>query len=466
MTYYDVAVIGGGPAGLAAAIESVRGGLSTILLDEQQNPGGQIYRAVELAEPDQLSILGKDYGEGADLVREFRAAGAIYVPGATVWNVNPERRLTYSKDGVSNEVSAGAVVVANGAIERPTPMPGWTLPGVMTAGACQILLKSSGLISDDVVFVGCGPLLWLIAAQMIAAGMPPKAIVETVPSSRYLPAFRKLSFDASVFKYFKKGASMMFAAKRAGVPVHRDARDIAIVGNGRAEAVTFSAGGRSHRIETGLVALHQGVVPNQQITRLLRCVHDWNADQRCFVPKLDAFGETSVFSIYVAGDGGGIGGAKASILQGRLIGKRIVQKTKGTGAEEIADLQSRLRSETAIRPFLEALYAPSQEISAPADDVVVCRCEEITAGQIRSAVDLGASGPNQVKSYLRNGMGPCQGRVCGLAVTEIIAERSNVSPATLEYYRIRPPLKPLALSELATLGTTEPMRNNQAKSDE
>ncbi len=410
-----------------------------------------------------MAILGKDYGEGADLVHEFRSSGAIYVPGATVWNVNPERRLTYSKDGVSFELAAGAIVVASGAIERPMPMPGWTLPGVMTAGACQILLKSSGLISDDVVFVGCGPLLWLIAAQMVAAGKPPKAIVETVPPSRYIKALRKLSFNRTAFRYFKKGAAMMFAVKQAGVPVYRDARDIAVVGEGRAEALTFRAGGCSHRIDTSLVALHQGVVPNQQITRLLRCVHEWNADQRCFVPTLDAFGESSVPNIYVAGDGGGIGGAKASILQGRLAGRRIVQKAKATEAEEIVRLQRRLRNEMAIRPFLESLYAPSHETSVPADDVVICRCEEITAGQIRSAVDLGASGPNQVKSYLRNGMGPCQGRICGLAVTEIIAEKSNVSPAALEYYRIRPPLKPLALSELATLGSTEPARNNQAR---
>lgn len=454
MTSYDVAIIGGGPAGMASAIESVSAGLSTVLLDEQQAPGGQIYRGIEQASRAQLKVLGKDYEEGGELVRAFRASDAVYVPAATLWNVNPELRLTYSKEGRSTEFSAKALVVASGAIERPTPLPGWTLPGVMTAGAYQILLKGAGLVEENVVFVGSGPLLWLIAAQMITAGTKPKAIIETVPFSRYAASLAKLRLNTAAVKYLKKGAMMMLAVRRAGVPIYGNATEIAIEGDSRAEAVTFKSGGRRHRIETTLVALHQGVVPNQQITRLLRCRHVWNAGQRCFVPELDECGETSVANVYVAGDGSGIGGARAAALQGRLVAKRVAQKEGRASAASMADLQSKLRKEMLIRPFLESLYAPSAEILSPENGTIICRCEEITAGQIRDAVDLGAPGPNQVKSYLRSGMGPCQGRVCGLAVAEIIAAQQNEPLAAVEYYRIRPPLKPLALSELATF---EPM---------
>lgn len=456
MSHFDVAVIGAGPAGMAAATETAAAGLSTVVLDEQEGPGGQIYRGVEKADARRLKILGDDYASGRRLADEFRSSGAIYLPGATVWNVNRELAVDYSRSGGSTQLTASALVVASGAIERPTPMPGWTLPGVVTAGACQILLKAHGLATNDAVFVGCGPLLWLIAAQMTEAGVKPRAIVETVPRSRYGAALRKLPPSLSAVKYLRKGARMMRAVKRAGVPVHRDATDIAIVGMERAEAVTFRSGGRPHRIDTDVVALHQGVVPNQQITRVLRCEHRWSENQRCFVPVVDEFGETSVAGVYVAGDGSGIGGAAAATLRGRLVARRIAAKAGRGTSSSTAALVAELRREMAIRPFLETLYAPSEAVLSPSDTTLVCRCEEITAGQIREAVDLGAPGPNQVKSFLRSGMGPCQGRMCGLAVTEIIADRRGEPPSLVDYYRIRPPLKPLALSELAALRSDEP----------
>lgn len=176
MTHYDLAIIGAGPAGMSAAVEATQAGLSVIVLDEQAAPGGQIYRSVENADSGRLRILGPDYADGGKLAAQFRVCPAIYVPNATVWNVTRDIRLTYSKAGSSHEISADAVVVSSGAIERPTPMPGWTLPGVMTAGAFQILLKAHGLVADGVVLVGSGPLIWLIAAQMVAAGARPSAI--------------------------------------------------------------------------------------------------------------------------------------------------------------------------------------------------------------------------------------------------------------------------------------------------
>lgn len=455
MTRADVAIIGAGPAGMAAAVATSAAGLSTVVLDEQPRPGGQIFRGIEEASAERLRILGEDFGRGRRLAEEFRASGATYLPGATVWDIDRDRVVTYSSGGGSRQIAAASLVVATGAIERPVPVPGWTLPGVTTAGACQILLKAHGIVDDDVVFVGCGPLLWLIASQMIRAGAKPKAIVETVPRARYLAAARCLAPSLQALKYLRKGAAMMRAVKRAGIPVHRDASGIAIEGTDRAEAVTFTSAGRRHRIETGRVALHQGVVPNQQVTRLLHCRHRWHARQRCFVPELSERHETNIADVYVAGDGGGIGGAAAAALQGRLVGLHIAGKAGRATAGATAPIEAALRRDAAIRPFLETLYAPPPEVLVPADETVVCRCEEITAGQIREAVDLGAPGPNQVKSFLRSGMGPCQGRMCGLAVAAIIAERRGEPPDTVGYYRIRPPLKPLPLTELAGMAVEE-----------
>ncbi|WP_330848839.1 (2Fe-2S)-binding protein [Mangrovicoccus ximenensis] len=126
-----------------------------------------------------------------------------------------------------------------------------------------------------------------------------------------------------------------------------------------------------------------------------------------------------------------------------------------TGPQLPSGLEAALKADAAIRPFLEALYAPAEEVLRPADTVTVCRCEEVTAGAIRKAADLGAPGPNQVKSFLRAGMGPCQGRVCGLVVAALIAERRGTTMDETGYFRIRPPLKPLKLEELAEFTPVE-----------
>ncbi|NDW06945.1 NAD(P)/FAD-dependent oxidoreductase [Jiella pacifica] len=455
MNSYDVVVVGAGPAGMACATEASRAGLSTLVLDEQPRPGGQIYRDIEVSDPGRRALLGKDYGEGARIAEAFRASKAEYRSGAVVWNIDSEKRIDYSAGGRSHSVQAKSLVVATGAIERPTPMPGWTLPGVTTVGAVQILLKTSGIVFEDLVLVGSGPLLWLAATQMIAAGAPPKAIVETVPRSRYREAARHFAKALRGWRYLAKGFAMMRAVKKAGVPVHSDAADIAIEGEIAVTAVTFTSGGTRQRIETAHVALHQGVVPNQQITRLMNCKHRFDDSQRAFLPVVDESFETSIPGVYVAGDGAGIGGAKSAEMRGRLVAMRIAEKV-GNRAGEAAKLRTELAKDAAVRPLLEALYAPAADVLAPADATMVCRCEEITAGQIREAVALGAPGPNQVKSFLRAGMGPCQGRMCGLAVSEIIAAAKGETPSTVDYYRIRPPLKPLLLSELAGLGAEEP----------
>lgn len=445
----DIAVIGAGPAGLAAATAASRLGYDTVLLDEQASPGGQIYRSIETADAARRDILGRDYSQGRGIVDAFRASNATWLDGALVWNISTDRVIDFSRAGASSQLEAKTIIVATGAVERPWPLPGWTLPGVTTVGALQILMKSSGIVQEDAVLAGSGPLLWLLAAQMVDAGAPPRALIETTPKANFRAALPYLPAAMRAPGYLIKGWQMIRKVRRAGVRIVGGAEDLAIEGTDAARAISFTSKSQSDRIETPNIALHQGVVPNQQITRLLRCDHVWDASQHCFRPVTDESGQSSVEGIYIAGDGAGIGGALSAAIQGEITVLSIAARDGRGDAERIKVLQTAWARDAAVRPFLEALYAPASHVTSPADDSIICRCEEVTAGAIRDAVDLGAPGPNQVKSYLRAGMGPCQGRVCGLAVSAIIAQRRGETPDATGYYRIRPPLKPIPLSELA-----------------
>ncbi|MFM0289434.1 FAD-dependent oxidoreductase [Paraburkholderia megapolitana] len=456
----DVAVIGAGPAGLAAATQATQAGLSVILLDEQDAVGGQIYRAIERSDAQRREILGADYSAGAALAEAFARCGARHLSNASVWQVTRERTVHYLRDGKVGSVEAKRVVLATGAFERPFPIPGWTLPGVMSAGAAQILLKSAGEVpAEPPVLAGCGPLLYLLGWQYVRAGVPIRALVDTTRHADRWRAKRHMLSALRAWPFLSKGLQLIRTLRDAGVPMYEAADDLRVEGTSgddgteRARALRFSVRGVPQRIEANLILLHQGVVPNTQFTLSLRAAHRWDAAQLCFRPETDAWGELDIPGIFVAGDGGGIGGAQAAKIQGEVIALAIAAQL---GAIDTAtrdrDAAPRLRELAGvmrIRPFLDSLYRPRDENRVPADDVVVCRCEEVTAGQLRQFVALGCAGPNQAKSFGRCGMGPCQGRLCGLTVTEVIAAARGAPPDEVGYYRIRPPIKPLTLGELA-----------------
>jgi hypothetical protein len=230
---------------------------------------------------------------------------------------------------------------------------------------------------------------------------------------------------------------------------------LAIEGEAAVEAVRFTWRGHEERIATSLVALHEGIIPNQQMTRALGCAHHWDAAQRCFRPTLDEWGNTSLSGVLVAGDGGGIGGAMAAEHAGGIAAAEALRQLGRLDAPArdrlAAPARAALAAELAVRPFLEAMFAPPPWVLRPADDVTVCRCEEVRAGAVRGVVGQGCLGPNQAKSFLRAGMGPCQGRLCGPVVAELIAEARGVGLEEVGYWRIRPPLKPLTVGELAGL---------------
>lgn len=450
----EVVVIGAGAAGMAAATRMAGLGLQVVLLDEQGSPGGQIYRGITLAPLSRRDLLGPDYAHGNQLAQALASSSVRYEKGASVWQVTREHQVSYLREGRLYTLDAKAVLLATGAMERPFPIAGWTLPGVMSAGAAQILLKSAGLApSEPVVLAGCGPLLYLLGWQYLRAGVTIKALVDTTRPEDYWRARRHLFAALRAWPYLRKGLELMRSLRSAGIAHYTGAEHLAVEGEEAARALTFSASGKAQRIDTRCVLLHQGVVPNIQFSQALRARHEWDLDQLCFRPVTDAWGELDVPGVYVAGDGAGIGGAQAAAVQGQLAALGIAAQLKCISNAErdnqARPLRVQLEANLRIRPFLDALYQPKEPNRIPADEVMVCRCEEVTAGELRSFVALGCAGPNQAKSFGRCGMGPCQGRLCGLTVTEVIAKARGVSAAEVGYYRIRPPIKPITLGELA-----------------
>ncbi len=452
-TTCDVAVVGAGPAGLAAASLAAKAGLSVLLLDENAGPGGQVYRAITASPLAHGAVLGPDYWSGAQLAQEMLASSTHYVPGATVWALNADKVLNVSVAGRAYEVKAGQVILATGALERPMPIPGWTLPGVMTAGGAQTLLKTSGLVPKGrTVLAGCGPLLWLLAAQYLEAGGQLTAILDTTPKANWRAALPALpAFLAS--PYALKGLALLRKVK-AKVKIIKDVTALEAIGTDSVRAVTYTtASGSTGRFEVDLLLLHQGVTPNVNLANAAGIPLVWDEDQACFRPEVGPDGASPVAGIFVAGDGAGIGGALGAAERGRLAALAAIAALKPSSPVlgEAPQVRATLARALRGRAFLDRLYRPSDAFRRPAPDTIVCRCEEVTARQITDAASLGCSGPNQLKSFLRTGMGPCQGRMCGLTVSELLADARGVSPAEIGYYRLRAPVKPITVAELASL---------------
>jgi NADPH-dependent 2,4-dienoyl-CoA reductase/sulfur reductase-like enzyme len=442
----ELLVVGGGPAGIAAAVEASTYGLSVMLLDENPAPGGRIWQALETrgaADPDDVAAL--------NLIRRFRASPVDARWNALVWAIEPDGRVFWSEAGQAHTTRASRILLATGTTERPLPIPGWTLPGVMTVGAAQIALKTGGLVpSGRTWLAGQGPLLLLYAVQALAAGGEFAGILDLSDGFAPIRALGHCSFDA--LPEIRKGLAWRRSVAQSGVPWF-SASDLRAEGQGALRQVAFRHRGVWLREAADLLLLHDGVIPSLQITRALGCQHAWSEAQRCWYPVADRWGQTSVPGTLVAGDGAGVGGAAAAELSGRIAALGAAQALgrldiAGRDAA-VAPLRATRARHLAARPMLDALFVPRP--MRLTDETTVCRCEEISAGEIRQAVRDGCGGMNQLKAYTRSGMGPCQGRICGPVAIEVLAAARGVAVASIGPMRTRFPTKPINLEALATL---------------
>ncbi|WP_406456440.1 FAD-dependent oxidoreductase [Streptomyces sp. NBC_00876] len=437
----ELAVVGAGPAGLAAAVTAADGGLDVVLLDAAEAPGGQYYRApapgLGATRPEALHHGWADFTALTARLGRHRAAGRIrHLAGHQVWAVartgedwtlhavtGPEGR-----DGAT--VRARRLLIATGSHERQLPFPGWTLPGVVGAAGAQAMLKS-GLVLPGrrIVVAGSGPLLQAVAVSLARAGARVPALVEASGYAAYGRAPLVLAADPGRLREGVRHAAAL-ARHRVRLLTHRAVT--AVHGTDRVEGVTVSRldrawrplPGTGRRIECDALAVGHGLVPQLDLALGLGCATRCGADGSAAL-ELDDDLRTTVPGVWAAGETGGIGGVHLALAEGELAALSMVAEARGGRSSRGADRASALRrSRRRMRAFAElmgAVHRPGPGwTSWPEADTEVCRCEEVPAGAIRRAAgELGAGDGRTVKLLTRAGMGWCQGRTCGFAVREL-----------------------------------------------
>ena len=423
MTRYDVAVVGGGPAGLAAAAAAVRGGVRVAILDTAPRLGGQYWRHRAGAEPRDL----------------WRARSAAdHLPDSPVWFV--ERiESGFRLHTPSGVVSADRVVLATGAHDRSLPFPGWTLPGVVTVGGAQALLKGHGvLVGQRVAVAGAGPFLLAVAAGLAQAGAEVVGVFE---------AGRLRSYGrhpgAITSAKLAEGARYAAVLARHRVPYRRGCVVVAAHGTDAVDAITIRSRRRERRIEVDALAISYGFTPQVELAVALGCDTRLDVDGSLVVAVADDQ-RTSVPGVYAAGEITGVGGAALSQLEGAIAGWAVTDQAPEPRAR---------RQREAARRFAAAMHdvhRPPPWMDRLTDDTIVCRCEEVPYRGVRQAVELGGTDTRAVKLLCRTGMGWCQGRICGPAVAELTAHLNSraVTREDLVAFANRPIAQPVTLGDL------------------
>lgn len=446
-------IIGAGPAGIRAAEALVKAGIRPIVIDEAPIGGGQIYR--QRLVPDERTprdLYGSEAGKATALHETFAQLRdrIDYLPQALAWNIRG-KAADVVIGGRARRIDFSHVILATGATDRVLPFQGWTVPGVFTLGGAQIALKSQGCaIGEQVIFLGSGPLLYLVAWQYVKAGARVVAVLDTAPFRAKLHLLRGLSSQPGVVVRGFRYATELMAR---GVRVRFGITPVRVEGETRVTGLVWrEENHQEHRLSCDAVGYGLALRSETQLADLAGCRFVFDERDRAWRPESDDAGRTSVSGAYIAGDGAGIAGADAAELAGERAGLALLDDVGfPVDRARIDILERKLAAIKRFRDILEKAFPfPETWANSLADDLMLCRCEEITVGQARAAAhELGVTEINRLKALTRVGMGRCQGRVCGSAAAEILASASGKTLEGVGRLRSQPPIKPLPLDTMA-----------------
>jgi NADPH-dependent 2,4-dienoyl-CoA reductase/sulfur reductase-like enzyme len=459
----DILVIGGGPAGLSAALAAARSGAKTLLVDERASLGGQFFKPLAASHRfAQDRPRDRQFAAGRALVRAVEAAGVEIMRGAEVWGAFAPDEVTLLAGGTDYVARPRRLILAPGAYERGVPIPGWTLPGFMTTGAAQTLLRAYQVAPGRRVLVaGNGPLNLQVAAELLRAGVEVVGLVGAAGS----PAARLGALLAALVRapdLICDGLGYRARLLLAGVPLFHRHAVLRAEGEGRIESVTIGrideagnpVSGTERSFAVDAVLTGYGFQPSAEIARMLGCRHRFDSRRGTLVVERDGDGRTSQGDVFVAGDGGGLGGARVAMAHGFLAGVTAASdlglKADAALLHEADGQRRTLKRHLAFQEALWRLYeAPRLSLQLATDDTVLCRCEEVTLGQIRAAFDEGTHAIGSAKRATRAGMGRCQGRYCASLLAELSSAASGAPLDEFSFFAPRMPVKPVPIAALA-----------------
>ncbi len=443
----ELAVIGAGPGGLAAAITAASAGVRVTLIDEYPHPGGQYLRGAAQTSTPPVSRTEQ---RSRQLLHQLPHPNIEVLTGTLVWGIEDHTLALYNADGV-RFLRAERIIIAAGGRERVLPFPGWTLPGVMTLGAAQILAKEHGLLPGKrILLAGSGPLLLAAAKSLLAQNAQIIAILEATHPIAWLAHASAIWGN---FDRLREGGVYANVIRQHHIPYRIGQTIIQAAGEEYLESVTAAhldrrgnpIPGSEEEIVADTLCLGFSLIPNTELTQLAECQHEYNPARGGWVPTRDQHLQTSQPDLYVVGEAAGIGGASMALLEGQIAALAITQRFN-----HIPTLQRQLRPLRRFGAMLNMLFSPLPALDALADDeTILCRCQEVRAGEIRQAIRDGSHTLSSLKNHTHTGQGQCQGRTCGPLLTRLIASETDNLPENAGQFRPRPPLKPIPLSALA-----------------
>ncbi len=449
----EVAIVGAGPAGMGAARVLGHHGVDVLILDEGQRPGGQIFRQPprEFHGSVRHDHVPPSHEQGKALLADVDVSSARVQCGVTVFDARPGQ-LWLEAGGCASRVQADHLLLATGAMDRSLPFPGWTLPGVITAGAAQVLVRGNMVKpGSQAVVAGTGPLLLPTATALLSAGVKIRALLEANRFSRLLRALRGVAGHRSRRREATHYARLLLRHRvrmRTSMAVfaaHGDKRLEHVVVGG-VDASGRPLGGTEREVQADLLCVGFGLLPATELAACAGCEMRYHAEGGCWVPRHDADLETTVPGIWVAGEICGIGGAEVALAEGELAGLAIARRLGRPVERELARARrrrgrERRRAEALLQafPVLPGLYDLAGE------ETVVCRCEDVTLGQVRRAAALCGADIRSMKMVTRAGMGPCQARICHPILAGLLESRLGGRECPTPCASVQTPTRPVSV---------------------